>query len=88
VIHRLQLYCFFCLFSFKDRFEYWTRGCHSETDKSGISALFALRRRVRSERPSPSCSFTGGRRESRNPHEYAIAYPRLRGRKQVLNPGD
>ena len=27
VIHRLQLYCIFCLISFKDRFEYWTQGC-------------------------------------------------------------
>jgi hypothetical protein len=48
VIHRLQLYCFFCLFSFKDCFEYWTRGL-GLLPKNWSFALFALRKRMRQD---------------------------------------
>jgi len=79
VIHRLQLYCFFCLFSFKDRFEYWTRGRNSETDRDRELRPLCTTEKGASRRPSPSCSFTCGRFKT----EYAIAYPRLQGKKTM-----
>lgn len=47
VIHRLQLYCFFCLISFKDCSSTGLEGAILKPTEIGKSGLFALRRRVR-----------------------------------------
>jgi hypothetical protein len=80
----LQLYCFFCLISFKDGFEYWTRGRNSETDRDREMRPLCTTEKGASRRPFPSCSFTCGHfQESKDRKKMAIAYPRLR----EMNPG-
>jgi hypothetical protein len=73
VIHRLQLYCFVCLISFKDCSSTGLEGAVLKPIEIGKSALFALRRRVRTETTFSLvlvhcwCFLK----------EYATAYPRL-----------